>query len=102
MATKAYFLIGVKEEFCYDDYQQAMKDLEAVPEVKLIELVSGTCDLLVQVEAPIRVIMVGDKIRTKAWVKCFNILKVEPPQFGRYSRASAQKLLRAQTALAKG
>ena len=103
MATKAYFLISMAKEFCQcpDDYQEAMEGLKAIPEVKSIEPVSGPCDLLVQVEAPIRVIFVADKILAKKWVKRLHILKVQPFQFNVSSKVIAQERLKAQIALAR-
>ena len=103
MATKAYFLISVAKEFCQyqDDYQEVVEDLKAIPEVKSIEPVSGPCDLLVQVEAPIRVIFVADKILAKKWVKRLHILRVQPFHFNGNSKASARELLKARSALAR-
>ena len=103
MFTKAYFLISLAREFCQcqDDYQEVVRDLEAVPEVRSIEPVVGVCDLMVQVEAPIRAIFVADKIMPKEWVKRLVVLKVQPFQFDRDSRPGARELLRAQIALTK-
>jgi len=78
MAVKAYFLITAEEEFWYDGYQEIVRDLKAVPEVKAIEPVRGRCNLLVHVEAPIRAIMVAHKIIPLKWVKRLDILTVEP------------------------
>ena len=78
MATKGYFMITVEEEFCRDHYQDVMADLEAVPEVDSIERISGTCNVLVTVTAPIRAIFVANKILPNKWVKHLYMLKVEP------------------------
>jgi hypothetical protein len=79
MGAKAYFMIDMDKKFCEDScYLDAIRELEAIPEVEIVSPVSGACDLLVKVDAPIRVILVADKIRTKKWVKDFHILNIEP------------------------
>jgi len=78
MATKGYFMITVEEEFYRNHYQSVLRDLKAVPEVDSIERISGTHNLLVKVTAPMRVILVANKILPNKWVKHFCILKVEP------------------------
>ena len=81
MGTKAYFMINMDKKCCEDsNYLDAIRELEAIPEVEIVSPVSGACDLLVKVDAPIRVILVANKIRTKKWVKNFHILNVEPAQ----------------------
>ena len=100
MATKAYFLIRVEEESCQDGYQQVMEDLAAIPEVKTIESVSGRCNLLVQVEAPVRVIFVAHKIMAKEWLKHLNVLTVEPAQ-GRHPRPLPEVRRRLKAMLEK-
>jgi len=97
MTTKAYFMVNVDEKFCQDGYQEAVRDLQAMPEVKSVESVSGVCDLLVQVEAPIRVILVANKIMSKEWVKRLYVLKVEPFQPEGVPKPTAPELLKAQT-----
>jgi len=78
MGTKAYFMINMEKKFSEDGYYlDAVRELEAMPEVESVEPVSGAYDLLVKVDAPIRVIFVANKIRTKEWVKGFRVLKVE-------------------------
>ncbi len=79
MGTKAYFMINMAEKFNEDGhYLDAVKELEVMPEVEEVKPVSGVCDLLVKVDAPIRVVLVANKIRAKKWVKDFHVLKVEP------------------------
>ena len=78
MGTKAYFMINIDKKFSQDGYYlEALRELETMPEVESVEPVSGVCDLLVKVDAPIRVILVANKIRTKEWVKSFHVLKIE-------------------------
>jgi len=47
MSARAYFLIDVVREcfHCQDDYQEAVRDLGAIPEVKSIEPIFRTRDL---------------------------------------------------------
>ena len=79
MGAKAYFMINLKKRFCDDGYYlDAVRDLEAMPEVEAVQQVSGICDLLVRVDAPIRVIFVANKIRSMKWVDNLRILEVEP------------------------
>ncbi|UCD21484.1 MAG: hypothetical protein JSW22_05365 [Chloroflexota bacterium] len=78
MATTGYFVITVEEEFYRNHYENVLRDLKAVPEVDSVERISGTCNLLVKVTAPMRVILVANKILHNEWVKHFCILKVEP------------------------
>ena len=81
MGTKAYFMVNLDKKFSEDGYYlDAVTELEAMPEVESVEPVSGVCDLLVKVDAPIRVIFVANKIRAKKWVENFHLLKVEYPE----------------------
>jgi len=78
MGAKAYFMINMGKRFCDDGYYlDALRDLEAMPEVEAVQQVSGICDLLVRVDAPIRVIFVANKIRAMKWVDNLRILEVE-------------------------
>lgn len=81
MGMKAYFMIDVTDELYQEGHwQRAKQELEAIPEVEDVEAVSGSCDFLVKVDVPIRVIFVANKIRTKEWVKRLRILRVEPAE----------------------
>lgn len=81
MGTKAYFMINVEKRFSDDGYyRNAIRELEAMPEVEAVNSVSGVCDLLVKVDAPIRVVLVANKIQAKKWVKRLRILRVEPAE----------------------
>ena len=93
MATKAYFMINVADKFWQEGYQRIFKDLEAIPEVKAIERVNGACDLLVKVEAPIRMIFVANKLMAKEWVKRLHVLHVEPIQPESYQGLSIDDLI---------
>ncbi len=94
MATKAYFMVNVAEKFWQEGYQRIFRDLEAIPEVKAIERVNGACDLLVKVEAPIRMIFVANKLMAKEWVKRLHVLHVEPIQPEAYQGLSVDELIR--------
>lgn len=90
MATKAYFMLNVLDGFCRYDYQEAVRDLQAMPEVKSVEPVRGVYDLLVQVEAPIRVILVANKVMAKEWVKRLHVLVVGPLEPNRHKPTTGE------------
>jgi len=78
MGTKAYFMVNMEKKFNEaGHYLDALRELKAIPEVESVEPVSGVCDLLVKVDAPIRVILVANKIQAKKWVKNLHVLKIE-------------------------
>jgi len=96
MGIKAYFMINMEKRFSDDGYYlDAIRELEAMPEVEAVKPVSGMCDLLVKVDAPIRVIFVANKIRVKKWVKSFRILNVELAQGTEAPKPTEQELLKA-------
>lgn len=75
MGTKAYFMINLNPKLCENGhYIGAIKELNEMPEVKSVEALSGIYDLIVEVDAPIRVILVANKILDKEWVKRLHIL----------------------------
>ena len=79
MGTKAYFMIDAVDEVCREGrWLEAKRDLETIPEVEAVEAISGSCDFMAKVDAPIRVILVANKILAKEWVKRLRILLVEP------------------------
>ena len=79
MGTKAYFMINMDKTLSEDGYYvDAIRELEAIPEVESVEAVSGTYDLVAKVGAPIRVILVANKVLEKKWVKRLHILRAEP------------------------
>ena len=94
MGTRAYFMVNVEKKFCQNGYQDMLRDLEAIPEVKAVERVSGACDLLVKVDAPIRMIFVAKKLMAKEWVKRLYVLKVEPFRTDEYQGLSVDELLK--------
>ncbi len=100
MGTKAYFLVTVAEEFLLGGCERAVRELEAMPEVIAVEPASGACDLFVQVDAPIRVILVANKILAKEWVKRLRILTVQPTRPHGRPRPVLTDLLQAGVPLA--
>lgn len=94
MATRAYFMIDVAEKFSRNGYQNILRDLEAIPEVESVERVTGASDLLVKVEAPIRMIFVANKILAKEWVERLHVLHVEPIQPQEYQGLSIDELVK--------
>ena len=93
MAIKAYFMVDVAEKFCQNGYQDILKDLGTIPEVESIERVKGACDLMVKVDAPIRMIFVANKLLVKEWVKKLHVLHVEPIQPDEYQGLSLDELI---------
>ena len=90
MGTKAYFMVNLEKKFSHDNrYLEAVGELEAMPEVIAVKPVSGVCDLLVTVDAPIRVILVANKIQAKKWAKSLHVLKVESAAEGVSEPATA-------------
>lgn len=80
MGTRAYLMINLAEEArTQDGYVAAIKELETMPEVIAVDPVFGIYDLVVQVEAPIRVIFTAHKIMEKKWLKRLNILRPFEP-----------------------
>ena len=80
MAAKAYFMVIVAEEYLQNDRQVVLRDLKAIPEIKSAERVSGTCDLMLKVEAPASnwMVFTANKLLAKEWVKHLQVLNVEP------------------------
>ena len=81
MGTKAYFMINMDKTLSEDGYYaDAIRELEAIPEIESVEAVSGTYDLVAKVDAPIRVILVANKVLEKKWVKRLHVLRAEPAE----------------------
>ena len=75
---------------------------QVLNEVKAIEPVRGSsCDLLVQVEAPIRVIMTAHKIMAMKWLERLNVLTVEPVEVDEHQRQSRETLEKLKIAWAR-
>jgi hypothetical protein len=92
MSAKVYFMInldkGMDRQTCYN----AMEELWMLPEVTSVEIVEGCSDIFVTVEAPQRVISVANKVRTKDWVKGFEMLKVIPyKELGAWLRSTVDR-----------
>ena len=69
MGTRAYFMVNVAEKFCQKGYQDVLRELEAIPDVKSVERVGGVCDLFVEVDSPLsRRIFVANKIMANSWI----------------------------------
>ncbi|MBE9502403.1 MAG: Lrp/AsnC ligand binding domain-containing protein [Chloroflexi bacterium] len=79
MGTKAYFMINMDKTLSEDGYYvDAIRELEAIPEIESVEAVSGTYDLVAKVDAPIRVVLVASKVLEKKWVRRLHVLQAEP------------------------
>lgn len=77
MGTKAYFMIKTAREAGGEGYKEALKALEAMPEVESIESVSGDYDHVARIHAPKSVVSVANKILENEWVKRLEVFKVE-------------------------
>lgn len=93
MATRVYFMINVAEEYRQDGYQDILRDLRTIPEIKAVERVSGECDLLVKAEVPVRMIFIAHKLRAKEWVKSLQVLRVEPMLPDEYQELTPDELI---------
>lgn len=93
MGTKAYLMVNLEKRFSDDGYYlNVVRELAAMPEVESVETVSGICDLLLKVDAPIRVVFTANKILAKEWVKGLRILRIEPIQFSETTKPTKPKL----------
>ncbi len=94
MGMKAYFMIGIDEKFCPNGYQDILRDLESIPDVKSVDRVKGACDLLVKVDTNLsRMMFVANKIMASKWAKRLNVLQVEPIQPEEYKGLSIEELM---------
>ncbi len=98
MARKAYFMVDVAEKHLPNGFQDILRDLEAIPEVKSIERISGTCDLMVQVEIPASnwTIFTANKLLAKGWVKRLQVLNVEPLRADEYPKHYEEAFINAE------
>lgn len=94
MTTKTYFVISVDEDRYQNRYQEILSELKAIAEVESVERIKGTCDLIVQAEAPVRAIFVANKILPKEWVKRLLMLKVDPFRIDELEKLSYSELIR--------
>jgi hypothetical protein len=76
MGTRAYFMINVGIDVSKSGYLgDPVKELEEMSEVVAVEPVFGMYDLMVEVNAPVRVIHMANKVMEKGWVKRLHILR---------------------------
>ena len=80
VGTKAYFLVKMAEGLDEERKVAAQREVEAIPEVKSVEPVSRAGELLVTVEAPIKVILVAHKVMAKGWVERLRYVTIEEAQ----------------------
>jgi len=98
MAAKAYFMVTVADKYLKDGYKTIMADLNAVPEVKSAERVSGTSDLMMQVEIPLSswTVFAADKLLAKKWVKRLQVISVEPLVIEKHPEECEEAILDAE------
>ena len=82
MGINVYLMIKRDKIDGGDGGVDAVRELEAMPEVVAVAPVSGEYDLVVEatVDIPIRVGVIADKIQAQKWVESVHILKVEPAE----------------------
>jgi len=82
MGVNAYLMIKMGRIGGGDGQGNAIRDLEAMPEIETVEPVSGEYDLVVEVavDALARVGLVAREIEAKKWVESVRVLKVEPAE----------------------
>jgi hypothetical protein len=99
MASKAYLMVVVAEDYLKDGCEKILKDLKTIPEVRGVEKVMGTNDLLVQVEVPLHswTVFAADKVLAKEWTKRLQVLNVEHLGFERYVESREETVVRAAT-----
>ncbi len=98
MATKAYFMIRVKKNFCWNSQMEdIVAELETIPEVKCIEPINGVCDLLVTIEAPIRAVLTANKVLAMDWVKDLRMLQVESSPAGIRQKLAERHVLKTRS-----
>ena len=75
-------MIKMKSTSDGDGHAAAIRDLEAMPEVATVDLVSGEYDLVAEttVDIPTMVKVIANKIQAKKWVESVHVLKVEPAE----------------------
>jgi uncharacterized protein with GYD domain len=101
MGTRAYFMINVAKDRVGQDGQiDVVRELQAVPGVKSVELVFGIYDLVVMVEAPLTDVTHSvNKIMEKDWVKRLHILRREPVE---QAKTEKERLLLREALRARG
>ena len=78
MGISAYFMIKIGG----NGHLDAVKELEAIPEIETVIPVSGEYDFIAEarVDIPISIGAVARTIEAKEWVKSLQVLKVEPAE----------------------
>lgn len=98
MATKAYFLIRVGEDFKQNGYAGWLKDLESMPEVQYVAPVTGLYDAVARVQAPVNAMLVAHRIMGDNQVKHLHVLSVEETgeEEPRLSRERQREIIHAR------
>jgi len=93
MGVRAYLLVEVADDMEQQDFITTLRQMEEMPGVDFVDLVIGSTDMVIMVDAPVTVEAIASKIRAKDWVKKLEILRIVS-MFERH-RASKQELLKA-------
>ena len=75
MGLRAYLLIDIVDGILPQETIKILRELDKMPGVDFIDLVRGSHDILVMVDAPGMVETIADRIRYKVWVKDIEILR---------------------------
>ena len=77
MGLRAYLLVDVVDNMGPADFAKAVQELEAIPEVDLVNPVIGSHDIVVMVDTSTTVEAVASQIQHQGWVKNMEILRIE-------------------------
>ena len=82
MGISVYLMIKLGKTDTGDGQRDAIRELEAMPELATVEPVSGEYDLVVEstVDIPARVRAIANEIQAKKWVESVHVLRVEPAE----------------------
>ena len=75
--TTTCLIVNVSEEFYTTSYKNELAEFMSMPEIKSVDRIEGTNNLLVEVEASVNLRPVADKILAKRGVKGLRILSSE-------------------------
>jgi len=94
MATKAYLMITVNNEFCKNSCQAILSDLFTMPDIDFIEKMEGTCDLLVRSKFPTRIQLLAEEILAKEWCQNLRLIKTQTVELRENSRLTTLKIVK--------
>lgn len=93
LGLRAYLLIKARDSLDQDQFIRNVVALEDMPEVDFVDVVVGTCDVVVMAECPVSVDAFANKVRTLDWVEDLEVLRIV--SIYERHRASKKDLLKA-------